>query len=273
MLTDLLWSSMAHYRGYLTLAVTPIRWLMDLPTRGLTQLDQTFSGRDQLLQQNDRLRSDLLLLARKLQRLDTLDRENGHLRNLLGAAKQLAHRVMLAELIGVSADPFTHQVVINKGLYDQVYLGQPVLDDGGIMGQVVEVGPYTSRVLLISDTQHAIPVQVDRSGFRALLLGRGNGQELLLDHVSATADIEVGDLLLSSGLGGRFPVGYPVAEVVDVIYDPGQSFATVRTRPRARLGTSRQLLLVFAQSDTPTLSAKDGAVSKAAASVLSEESF
>ncbi len=254
MLTDLTWSPMAYYRGYLSLAVTPLRWLMDLPPRVMTVIDQSLSERDELLVENDTLRADLLLMARKLQRFDSMDNENGRLRNLLGVSKQLDLRVLLAELIGVSADPFSHQVVINKGLYDQVYLGQPVLDEGGIMGQVVEVGPYTSRVLLLTDAQHAIPVQVSRSGFRALLLGRGNDQELLLNHVADTADIKVGDLLLSSGLGARFPKGYPVAKVIDVIHDPGQPFAIVRCQPTAQLDTSRHLLLVFSQPSEPALS-------------------
>ncbi|MEH6473114.1 MAG: rod shape-determining protein MreC [Halopseudomonas sp.] len=253
MLTDLFWSPMAYYRGYLSLAVTPLRWLMDLPPRVLTSIDQSLSERDELQVENDNLRADLLLMARKLQRLDSMDNENGRLRKLLGVSKQLDQRVLLAELIGVSADPFSHQIVINKGFGDQVYLGQPVLDEGGVMGQVVEVGPYTSRVLLITDAQHAIPVQVNRSGFRSLLLGRGSDQELLLDHVPDTADIKVGDRLLSSGLGARFPKGYPVAEVVEVIHDPGQPFATVRCQPTAQLDTSRYLLLIFAQSATPVL--------------------
>lgn len=253
MLTDLFWSPMPYYRGYLSLAVTPLRWLMDLPPRLMTAIDHSLSERDELQVENDKLRADLLLMARRLQRLDSMDSENGRLRNLLGVSEQFDQRVLLAELIGVSADPSSHQIVINKGLRDEVYLGQPVLDEGGVMGQVVEVGPYTSRVLLITDAQHAIPVQVNRSGFRALLLGRGSEQELLLDHVPNTADIKVGDLLLSSGLGGRFPQGYPVAEVTEVIHDPGQPFAMIRCQPTARLDTSRHLLLVFSQLATPVL--------------------
>lgn len=256
MLTDLLWAPMPYYRGYLSLAVTPLRWVMDLPPRLMTTLDQSLSERDELQLENDKLRADLLLMARKLQRFDAMDNDNARLRNLLGVSKQLDLRVLLAELIGVSADPFSHQIVINKGLRDQVYLGQPVLDEGGVMGQVVEVGPYTSRVLLITDAQHAIPVQVSRSGFRSLLLGRGNDQGLLLDHVPNTADIQVGDLLLSSGLGARFPKGYPVAKVMEVIHDPGQPFATVRCQPSAQLDTSRHLLLVFSQPTTPALSSE-----------------
>ncbi len=254
MLTDLFWSPMAYYRGYLSLAVTPLRWVMDLPPRLMTSIDQSLSERDELQLENDKLRADLLLMARKLQRFDAMDNDNGHLRNLLGASQQLDLAVLLAELIGVSADPFSHQIVINKGLRDQVYLGQPVLDEGGVMGQVVEVGPYTSRVLMITDARHAIPVQVSRNGFRSLLLGRGSDQGLLLDHVPNTADIQVGDLLLSSGLGARFPSGYPVATVVEVVRDPGQPFAMVRCQPSAKLDTSRHLLLVFSRPTTPTLS-------------------
>lgn len=251
MAADLLWSPMAYYRGYLTLAVTPLRWLMDMPTRMLTDLDQSLSDRDQLQLDNERLRSDLLLMARKLQRLDSLTTENGHLRQLLNASERVDQRVLLAELIGVSADPFSNQLVINKGLNDQVYLGQPVLDENGVMGQVVEVGPYTSRILLITDVQHAIPVQNNRSGFRSLLIGRGKGRDLLLNHVPDTADLQVGDLLISSALGSRFPYGYPVATVTEVIHDPGQAFATVRAEPAAKLDTSRHLLLVFTPVQQP----------------------
>ncbi|MEH6651466.1 MAG: rod shape-determining protein MreC [Motiliproteus sp.] len=273
MLTDLMWSPMAYYRGYLTLAVTPLRWMMDMPSRALTNLDQSLTEREQLLQDNDKLRSDLLLLARKLQRYETLEDENVHLRSLLNGAKKLDHKVLLAELIGVSADPFSRQIVINKGLNDQVYLGQPVLDEGGVMGQVVEVGPYNSRVLLITDVQHAIPVQVNRSGFRALLLGRGSEQEMLLDSVPDTADIQVGDLLLSSGLGARFPAGYPVAIVTEVIHDPGQPFAIIRTQSTAELDSSRYLLLVFAQSNNPVLLPEVDSAPKAEAPLQTEEGF
>ncbi len=265
MAADLLWSPMSYYRGYLTLAVTPLRWLMDAPTRLLTGLDQSLSDRDQLQIDNEKLRSDLLLMARKLQRLDSLTTENAHLRELLNSSERLDQRVLLAELIGVSADPFSNQLVINKGLNDQVYLGQPVLDENGVMGQVVEVGPYTSRVLLITDVQHAIPVQDNRSGFRSLLIGSGKGRDLLLNHVPDTADIQVGDLLISSSLGARFPFGYPVATVTEVIHDPGQAFATVRAEPSARLDTSRHLLLVFTPPQQPVLSAESPVEPKATA--------
>ena len=280
MVTDLLWKPMAHYRGYLTLLVTPVQWLVDVPTRLWMGIGSELSDRDALQSENARLRSDILLLSRKLQRIDDLTTENARLRLLLKGSQRLDDRVMLAELIGVNADPFIHQIIINKGLRDGAYLGQPVLDENGIMGQLVEVGPYTSRVLLITDSQHAVPVQVDRSGFRALLLGNGSKQELQLDHVSDTADIRVGDLLVSSGLGGRFPIGYPVAEVTEITHDPGRPFAQVKAQSRARLDKSRYLLLVSRREPpllagpipdrpAPTAVASDLSVSAAASSAAS----
>ncbi len=245
MAADLYWPSMGRYRGYLTLAVTPVQWFVDAPNRLLASVDETLGDRQTLQQENHKLQADLLIVARKLQRLESLTTENAYLRQLLSASEKVDERVELAELIGVNPNPFIHQIIINKGIRNQVYLGQPVLDAEGVMGQVVEVGPYTSRVLMITDVRHAIPVQVNRSGFRSLLQGQGSSQELLLDHVPDTADIEVGDTLISSGLGQRFPTGYPVAVVTEIQHDPGRPFALVKARPTARLDKSRQLLVVF----------------------------
>lgn len=245
MAVDLYWPQMGKYRGYLTLAVTPVQWIVDLPNRLIAVMDASLENRGDLIDENEKQQADLLILARRLQRLEALQVENTYLRNLLHASKKIDERVELAELIGVNPNPFIHQIIINKGLQDQVYLGQPVLDADGVMGQVVEVGPYTSRVLLITDTQHAIPVEVNRSGFRSVLLGNGSSQELLLDHVPDTADIRVGDMLISSGLGQRFPTGYPVAEVTAIEHDPGRPFATVKAKPTARLDKSRHLLVAF----------------------------
>ncbi len=242
---DLYWPAMGQYRGYLTLAVTPVQWFVDAPNRLLASMDESLEDRQTLQQQNQKLQADLLIVARKLQRLQALTTENDYLRQLLNSSKKLDERVELAELIGVNPNPFIHQIIINKGLRNQVYLGQPVLDAEGVMGQVVEVGPYTSRVLMITDTQHAIPVQVNRSGFRSLLQGQGSSDELLLEHVPDTADIRVGDMLVSSGLAQRFPTGYPVAVVSDIEHHPGRPFATVKARPTARLDKSRHLLLAF----------------------------
>jgi rod shape-determining protein MreC len=140
-----------------------------------------------------------------------------------------------------------------------VVLGQPVLDARGLMGQVVELMPYTSRVLLLTDTTHSIPVQVNRNGLRAIASGTGNPERLELRHVADTADIKEGDLLVSSGLGQRFPAGYPVATVKEVIHDSGQPFAIVRAVPTAALNRSRYLLLVFSDGRSPEQRATDAA--------------
>jgi rod shape-determining protein MreC len=156
-------------------------------------------------------------------------------------------------------NPFTHRIIINKGERDGVVLGQPVLDARGLMGQVVELMPYTSRVLLLTDTTHSIPVQVNRNGLRAIASGTGNPERLELRHVADTADIKEGDLLVSSGLGQRFPAGYPVATVKEVIHDSGQPFAIVRAVPTAALNRSRYLLLVFSDNRTAEERANDAA--------------
>jgi rod shape-determining protein MreC len=156
---------------------------------------------------------------------------------------------LIAELVGVSPDPARQIVILSKGSEDGVYLGQPVLDAEGLFGQVIDVSPNQSRVMLITDSTHAVPVQVNRNGVRAVADGTGLMDTLELSNLVVTTDIKVGDLLMSSGLGGGFPAGYPVATVVEVNPDPGQPFLVVKARPTARLDRSRQLLLVYPLRD------------------------
>ena len=177
-----------------------------------------------------------------------LTAENNRLRDLLGSAAKLQDNVLVAELIGVDPDPERHEVIIDKGTSSGVFVGQPLLDAQGLMGQVIEISPYTSRVLLVSDQTHSVPVQVNRSNLRLIARGSGVTRQLELLHVQDTADIRVGDLLVSSGLGDRFPVGYPVGLVNKVEHDPGQPFALVTAIPSARLDRSRHVLLVFADN-------------------------
>ncbi|UZJ46227.1 rod shape-determining protein MreC [Marinimicrobium sp. C6131] len=237
---------LAPVRAQLGAVATPFYWVTNLPQRIGDWGDTTFASRQALREENEALKSELLILQRKLQQMAALAAENVRLRRLLGSSDMLQDNVLVAELVGVSPNPLSHSVVINKGAQDGVYSGQPVLDAFGLMGQVVEANPNSSRVLLITDTSHALPVQVNRNGVRAIAEGTGHINRLRLRHVSNTTDIRVGDLLVSSGLGDRFPVGYPVAEVEQVVRDPGQSFSTVIARPMARLDRSRHLLLVFA---------------------------
>jgi rod shape-determining protein MreC len=236
---------MARARSVLSNVATPLYWVADIPARISEWSDTNIRSRNHLLEDNDRLRQENLLLSGRSQQLSALMAENTRLRALLNSTALLRNDVLIAELIGVSPDPVRHQMILNKGASEGVYVGQPLIDEEGLLGQVVEVSELSSRVLLITDATHALPVQVNRNGVRAIAEGTGALGSLEIHHVAATTDIEEGDLLVSSGLGGRFPVGYPVAQVSKVVRDPGQAFATVEARPVAALDRSRHVLLVF----------------------------
>ncbi len=232
-------------RNKLGTLAAPFYWVADVPTRVDNWRKEAFVSRLDLQSENEALRTELLIHQRKLQQMAVLAAENVRLRQLLNASDVLEDHVLVAELIGVSPNPLSHTVVLNRGSRHGVYVGQSVLDAFGLMGQVIEVNPFSSRVLLITDVSHALPVQVNRNGVRSIAEGSGDLNRLFLRHVSNTTDIREGDMLVSSGLGGRFPAGYPVAEVERVVRDPGQAFARVEVRPMARLDRSRHVLLVF----------------------------
>lgn len=265
MVVDARFDALKPLRSQLGQVLTPLYWLAERPVRLWESVGQRFSSRDELIAENEKLKAEALLLQRRLQKLATLTEQNVRLRELLNSAALVDEQVLVGELIGIDPNPFTHRILIDKGEKDGVTLGQPVLDALGLMGQVVEVMPYTARVLLLTDTTHSIPVQVNRNGLRAIAVGTGNPEQLELRHVADTADIKEGDLLVSSGLGQRFPAGYPVATVKEVIHDSGQPFAVVRAVPTARLNRSRYLLLVFSDQRTPEQRAVDAALAQEAA--------
>ncbi|MFD2229657.1 rod shape-determining protein MreC [Alkalimarinus sediminis] len=234
-------------RHAMSSALTPMQWLSNLPRGVVDWVDATTTSRQQLQEDVDAMKARTLVLERKAQKFAFIMAENGRLRELLNASGVVDETVKVAELIGVSPDPFKHTVMVNKGRSDQVMVGQAVLDSSGLIGQVIEVSEFASRVLLISDNSHAVPVQVNRNGVRAIALGNGSFDYLELANVPDTADIKEGDLLVSSGLGGLFPPGYPVAEVASVQHDPGQPFAKVTAQPKAQLNRSRLVLIVAKQ--------------------------
>jgi rod shape-determining protein MreC len=231
----------------LSVIAAPFYWVADAPSRILNWGDKITDSRKTLATENERLRAESLLLKAKVQKLASLEAENVRLRELLNSSTLVEDSVLVAEMIGLSPDPLHHQIIINKGTRDGLYVGQPVIDALGLMGQIIEVGPIHSRALLITDATHALPVQINRNGVRSIAEGVGLYHELVLRHVAATTDIKVGDLLVSSGLGQRFPSGYPVALVSEVTVDPGQPFVTVKAKPSAALNRSRHVLLVFTQ--------------------------
>ena len=259
MVVDARFDVLKPARSQMSLVLMDAYWVTDLPERLWQGVSSQFGSRTELVAENEKLKTENLLLQGRMQKLAALTEQNVRLRELLNSSALVNEKVEVAELIGVDPNPFTHRIIINKGERDGVILGQPVLDARGLMGQVVELMPYTSRVLLLTDTTHSIPVQVNRNGLRAIASGTGNPERLELRHVADTADIKEGDLLVSSGLGQRFPAGYPVATVKEVIHDSGQPFAIVRAVPTAALNRSRYLLLVFSDTRTPEERANDAA--------------
>ena len=259
MVVDARFTLLKPVRSQMSLVLMQSYWITDFPQRLWQGVASQFGSRTELVADNEKLKTENLLLQGRMQKLAALTEQNVRLRELLNSSALVNEKVEVAELIGMDPNPFTHRIIINKGERDGVVLGQPVLDARGLMGQVVELMPYTSRVLLLTDTTHSIPVQVNRNGLRAIASGTGNPESLELRHVADTADIKVGDLLVSSGLGQRFPAGYPVATVKEVIHDSGQPFAIVRAVPTAALNRSRYLLLVFSDSRTPEERANDAA--------------
>ena len=248
MLVDARFDTLKPLRSSMAEIVTPLYWLASTPQRLWEQFGQQLSSRDELIAENEKLKAEALLLQHRLQKLATLTEQNVRLRELLNSARLVEDRVLVSELMGIDPNPFTQRLLIDKGERDGVFVGQPVLDALGLMGQVVEVMPNAARVLLLTDNTHSVPVQVNRNGLRFIAIGTGNLDRLELRHVPDTADIKAGDLLVTSGLGQRFPAGYPVAEVEQVSHEPGQTFATVTARPTAHLNRSRYLLLVFSAS-------------------------
>ncbi|WP_375547296.1 rod shape-determining protein MreC [Pseudomonas auratipiscis] len=265
MVVDARFPLLKPVRSQMGLVLMESYHITDLPQSLWQGIASQFGSRTELVAENEKLKTEALLMQGRVQKLAALTEQNVRLRELLNSSALVNEKVEVAELIGVDPNPFTHRILINKGERDGVVLGQPVLDARGLMGQVVELMPYTARVLLLTDTTHSIPVQVNRNGLRAIASGTGNPERLELRHVADTADIKEGDLLVSSGLGQRFPAGYPVATVREVIHDSGQPFAIVRAVPTAALNRSRYLLLVFTDSRTPEQRAADAAMAQEAA--------
>ena len=234
-------------RAGLGVAITPVVVIADLPARAVQGVERMFQSRTDMRDELDRLKVELLLLRAKTGKMAALTAENDRLRDLLGSAAKLQDNVLVAEMVATDPDPERLEIIIDKGSSDGVFVGQPLLDAEGLMGQVVDVSPLSARVLLLSDPTHSVPVQVARSNLRLIAQGTGVMRQLKLTHVQGTADIEVGDLLVSSGLGGRFPVGYPVGQVTRIEHDPGEPFALVQATSSALLDRSRHVLLVFTE--------------------------
>lgn len=246
----------------LTLAfvVYPIQKMVDFPITKLRRISGFFVTQSDLHAENQWYKDEYLLQQGRLQKLAALETENLHLRQLLQSGSQVkADDLFIANIINIDPDPFMQQIIINKGQKDGVYVGQTIIDSDGIMGSIVTVGEEESRAILITDASHAVPVEDVRNGLRAIAVGTGN-RGLELRHVPNTTDIEVGDIMITSGLGGRFPIGFPVGIVTKVKHEPNKPFATIILNPSAKLDRGRHILLVQNNKNKAKIKAitKDG---------------
>lgn len=235
----------SQIRTYMDTAVSPFYFISNGPRELLDGVSQTLASRDQLELENRALRQELLLKNSELLMLGQYKQENARLRELLGSPLRQDEQKMVTQVISTVNDPYSDQVVIDKGSVNGVYEGQPVISDKGVVGQVVAVAKLTSRVLLICDATHALPIQVLRNDIRVIAAGNGCTDDLQLEHLPANTDIRVGDVLVTSGLGGRFPEGYPVGVVSSVKLDTQRAYTVIQARPTAGLQRLRYLLLLW----------------------------
>ncbi len=242
-------------RAVLETIVSPIYIVAESPYLLGGELSEQLSSHAGLREQNTELRRQILELSHVSQQFLALKSENDHLRQLLGSQARLPHEVLIAEVVGVIPRPLSFQLVIDKGADAGLSEGQAVLDAQGLIGQIISVSSYTSRVLLVTDPDHAVPVQNNRNGIRSIAGGTGDLGGLVLESVPISADIVEGDLLETSGLAGRFPSGYPVGRVSSVVVEPTSAYAQVVVIPSANLDRTRHVLVIFdqrqAELDTP----------------------
>lgn len=246
--------------------VYPLRVIVDAPVSLWLWTQETTASRNELRLENARLNAERLLTRVRLQRYSALEAENARLRVMLEARTQVRDQVRVAEIMSASSNPFRHVLVVDKGTRDGVYNGQTLVDANGVVGQIIEAGILSSQSILISDPDHALPVEVNRTGLRTIAVGTGDYELLDLPFLPNNADIVRGDLLVTSGLGGAFPAGYPVAVIDSITRIPQEPFAVVTAKPSAALNQIREVMLIWSSVESAT----DTAVEEAA--VVDEDS-
>lgn len=249
MLADSRLDAFSQVRFLLNSMVAPIQYAADLPRSMFDGFYERFSSRQQLMDSNRSLKREVLALKSDLILLDQYREENQRLRKLLGSSFVRDEKKVVAEVMGVDTSPYRHQVVIDKGRLDGVYEGQPVINEKGIVGQVTFVAAHNSRVLLLVDPNSAIPVQNIRNDIRVVASGNGQTDEIQLEHIATSTDMELGDMLVTSGLGGVYPEGYPVAYLSHVDKDTRREFASIKASPVVDFNRLRYLLLIWPNED------------------------
>ncbi|WP_276902644.1 rod shape-determining protein MreC [Frischella perrara] len=232
-------------RYYLDSAISPLYYVSNFPLSAFNELNDLSAKHQALLDENVLLKEQLQMQQSDLVRLDSLKKENDELRTLLGSPLRNDEYKKVAQVLLVDTNPYSYQITLDKGTREGVFVGQPVVDEKGVVGQIFKTAYNTSRAILICDSQHAIPVQVLRNGITMVAVGNGCNNDLLLDFLPNNVDIQVGDVLVTSGLGGRFPKGYPVATVSSVKVDMHDSTPVISATPTADLKRLRYLLLLW----------------------------
>ncbi len=242
---DSLTGSSFNLRSYLNSLVSPVFYMANAPQEALDWTREQFKSRAELMEENKQLRETQLVQQGSLQRYEFLKLENEKLRALLGSTVRNEARKLIAEVMAVDSQLHRHLIVINKGSAHGVKVGQAVIDESGVVGQIMSVGSLTSRVILISDASHAVPVRIERNDIRTVVEGIGQIGKIKVNYIPHSTDIIPGDRLVTSGLGGRFPEGYPVAKVQEVNRDRSLPFAQVSAIPVAQLDRARYVLVLL----------------------------
>lgn len=263
---DKRYDHLGRIRRFLSVVAYPVQVAVASPFEGWNWFRESVTTRDALRSDNARLQAQLRLAEFKLQRYEALEAETQRLRELRDNTAGVADRFIIGNVMDVDLDAFRERVLVDKGARDGVFVGQAVLDSGGVFGQVARVEELTSEVILVSDPAHAIPVQINRNGLRTIAVGTGDTSRLKLPYLPTSADVVAGDLLVTSGLGGGFPPGYPVGTVAAVKRDPAQSLADVDIRPAAALDRSRELMFVWLKPGATLAPAPAAASTPASAS-------
>lgn len=243
-------------RSALSFFVDPIKYAVDFPSVLLELTSESLTSYASLKKENHGLKEQQLVYQTRLLKFAALEKENIRLRALLENSFKLGEQVLVAELLSVKTAPYEHIVLVNKGTRFGVHPQQPVLDANGVVGQVFRALPLTSEIMLITDPNHAIPVQVNRNGLLTIAVGGGQINRLVLPFLPNNADIRAGDLLITSGLGGTFPQGYPVAVVDEFRSQPDKPFATITATPKANLDRNRELMIVWSNITPVPLTSK-----------------
>ncbi len=243
MVLDYRYQYLNSVRSTFSTLASPVYYVANLPSEISVWADDNIVSRADLIDENQNLKDQLMILKAQNQRLVGLESDNAQLRKLLNSSRKLKGKRLIAEIINVNTNNYAQEIMVNKGSSDGLYVGQSAVDSDGVMGQVIEVTLFWSRIILINDPNHAIPVKNNRNGIRAI--ARGNGLNLNVMHLPSTIDIKQGDLLLSSGLGEKFPDGYPVAKVVSVTKNSDQPYLEVIAEPTANINTADHVLLLW----------------------------